>query len=135
MKILSYGLSIALFSLLCFGIVESVDVNRLVYGNEVSLIIEPDTTYNGFDLAELIPLDYRIDSWDVIGYNKDKINFDTRNDVSFIRNTYYGNHWEFTEGISKPILLRYTIDTREIEGKFMSVWTHPNGFGINEDLL
>ncbi len=99
--------------------------------------ITPTGTVTGFDMAELMPVDWEISSWDISGYSKDDIETSIQDSQEFMGSTYDGYHWEFTDDLTSAVTLTYTINVPVSSGNydFVSIYTYPGGFEKDENTL
>ena len=103
----------------------------------VTFSINPSSTQNNFDLAELIPQSWSIKEWSVSGYDKSDITFETQESQTFLGNTYKGYHWKFNKGLSSAVSLSYNLNVPVSSGdyKFVGITTYPGGFNKDEATL
>lgn len=94
----------------------------------VSVLIDPDSDLEAFDIAEFIPVNWEIENWEIDGYDGD-IAFESYNQ-EYRGEEYKMNHWQLNDDVSNDIGLEFTISGKS-EGNydFVSVWTYPIAFG------
>ena len=102
----------------------------------VSFSISPSETLKGFDLADLIPLNWAISDWSVTGFNKADITFDSKTQ-SYLGSSYAANHWKFNKNLTSPATVTYTISVPVSSGSydFVGIWTYPGGFNSDKKTL
>ncbi|MDI6721100.1 MAG: hypothetical protein QMD85_01825 [Candidatus Aenigmarchaeota archaeon] len=102
----------------------------------VSVVITPGEQIAGFDIAEFIPRDWSVASWDVAGYSKNDVSMDSQS-REYGGKTYKAYHWAFKKAFSTVTTLTYTINVPVSSGtfNFASVWTYPGGFSSDTKIL
>ncbi len=112
---------------------DRVDPNGVL---TVSFPISPSETLKGFDIADLIPLNWVISDWSVAGYNKADIAFETKTQ-NYMGKAYTAYHWKFNKNLTSSVTLTYTISVPVSSGSydFVGIWTYPGGFNSDKKTL
>src|SRR3989338_2340819 len=123
-------MSIMLFSVVLSTAVFALTVDRSMPSSvapsssyTVSFTVNPEGSLTGFDLADFIPNGWTISSWDVSGYAKSDISYETQV-KEYQSKTRNALHWKFNKVLSSNIVLTYTATAPAATGsyEFISLW-------------
>jgi hypothetical protein len=94
----------------------------------VAISIKPNMATAGFDLYEFAPGGWDIISWDVEGYSKTNVFYETK-DLVYDGQERTSGHWKLLKTFSDKVTVTYQV-MPDGSGNydFLTVWTYPGGF-------
>lgn len=98
-------------------------------GFTVSFTVNPEGSLSSFDLVDFVPSGWNLNSWDISGYSKSDVTFDSKV-LDYQGKTRNGLHWKFSKNLTSAATLSYTMTAPATTGsyEFIAVWTYPGGF-------
>jgi hypothetical protein len=103
-----------------------VNINQEI---NVTLKIEPSTVTETMDLFEFTPEGWIITGWQIYGFDKADIFYETR-DMVYDGKERTLSHWNFNKKFASPITVNYQLTVQDAGTyEFLTAWTYQGGFG------
>ncbi|MCD6547468.1 MAG: hypothetical protein J7K22_02860 [Nanoarchaeota archaeon] len=102
----------------------------------VSIELKSDKNIGVFDFVEFLPKGWKIDSWTVYNYDKDRISYDFKT-LTYLGKEREAFHWRFEDGLGlRQVVLVYTITPKQAGNhEIISVWTYPGEFESSTNFM
>jgi len=132
-------LLIIAFSFLVLSSACATSVTRdspdLTKSNEATIKLIVNSDADRLDIAEFIPSDWSISSWDVAGISKDNVEMENYENYDYLGKSYNMYHWSISDQ-SSEFSIEYKLTPQKTGSfKFVTLWFSPKGFESDEETL
>jgi hypothetical protein len=92
------------------------------------IVIQTDQWVDSLDLHEFTPKDWIITGWQITGFDKSNVFYETRN-MPYLEKEWTLSHWMFNKKFYGEITINYQLTPKEA-GTFetLTTWAYPGGF-------